>query len=140
MESKEKDDVIFLRLFPNEDVIIHLKEACKLYNVKSAVVLSGIGQLKNIKLGYFKNKGDYNPEIINKPVELLSLTGNICKDKDDYAIHLHTVLGDENKEAIGGHFIEGQVSITAEIVILKINLNIQRKINEKTGLKDLYLK
>ena len=140
MESKEKDDVFFLRLFSNEDVIKQIKKACKLYNVKSAVVLSGIGQLKKTKLGYFKEKGDYNPEIFNNPVELLSLTGNICKGEDDYAIHLHAVLGDENKDAIGGHFIEGQVSITCEIVILKVNLDLHRKINEKTGLKDLYLK
>ena len=95
MESKEQDNVIFIRHFPNEDVNKHLKKACKLYNVESAIVLSGIGQLKKIKLGYFKKKGDYNPEIINNPVELLSLTRNICKDKDDYAIHLHAVLGDK---------------------------------------------
>ena len=139
MQSKENKDIIFVRLFPNEDVNEQLKEACKLHNVKTAVVLSSIGQLKKAKLGYFKEKGDYSPEIFNKPLEILSLTGNICKQENDYILHLHAVLGDEKKNAIGGHFTEGIVSITGEIVLLKTNLDVQRKLNKKTGLKDLYL-
>ena len=52
MQSKEKDNIIFLRLFPDEDLHEKLREACKLYGVKTAVVLSGLGQLKKFKLGY----------------------------------------------------------------------------------------
>ena len=139
MQSKEKKNLIFIRLFPDVDVNEQLKDACKIHDVKTAVVLSGIGQLKEAKLGYFKEKGDYAPESFNKPLEILSLTGNICKQDDGYILHLHTVLGDENKNAIGGHFIEGQVSITAEIVLLKTNIPIQRKVDDKTGLKTLFL-
>ena len=140
MESKEMENIIFIRLFPEEDVNEQLKEACRLHEIKTAVVISGIGQLKNVKLGYFKKKGDYNPEIFNNPVEILSLSGNICKQEDDYIFHLHAVLGDEKKNAIGGHFIEGKISITGEIVLLKTNFNVQRRLNEKTGLKDLYFR
>jgi len=139
MQSKENKDIIFVRLFPNEDVNEQLKEVCRRHDIKTAVVISGIGQLKNAQLGYFKEKGDYTPKIFNKPLEILSLTGNICKQENDYILHLHAVLGDEKKNAIGGHFIEGIVSITGEIVLLKTNLDVQRKLNKKTGLKDLYL-
>ena len=137
MQSKEKKNIIIIRLFPDEDVNEQLREACKLHDVKTAVVISGIGQLKNVQLGYFKEKGDYAPENFDKPLEILSLSGNICKQEDDYVLHLHAVLGDEKKKAVGGHFIEGTVSITGEIVLLKTNLNVQRKLNKKTGLKDL---
>jgi predicted DNA-binding protein with PD1-like motif len=139
MQSKEKQNIIFIRLFPDEDVNEKIIEVCKTHNVKTAVVLSGIGQLAKAQLGFFKDKGDYAPQIFNKPLEILSLTGNICKQDDEYILHLHTVLGDEQKNAVGGHFIEGQVSITAEIVLLKTNVVIQRKIDEKTGLKTLFL-
>ena len=54
MQSKEKNNMIFMRLFPDEDIQEKLKEACRLHDIKTAVVLSGIGQLKKIKLGYFK--------------------------------------------------------------------------------------
>ena len=88
MQSKEKDNLIFVRLFPDEDIYECLKEACKKHNVETAVVLSGIGQLKHFKLGYFKEKGNYVPQLFEKPHELLSLTGNISKQGEEYNLSL----------------------------------------------------
>ena len=139
MRTKEKQNLIFIRLFKNENVNYKIKEACKLHKVKTAVVLSGIGQLKNVKLGYFKKKEDYTPDLFKSPYELLSLTGNICRDKDGYLLHLHAILGDEKKNTVGGHFIEGQVSITCEIVLLKSDMDIKRELDEETGLKSMVL-
>ena len=48
MQSKEKDNTIIIRLFPDEDLHKKLKEVCKIYNVKNAVVISGLGQLKKL--------------------------------------------------------------------------------------------
>jgi len=139
MRTKEKQNLIFIRLFKNENVNYKIKEACKLHKVKTAVVLSGIGQLKNVKLGYFKKKEDYTPDLFKSPYELLSLTGNICRDKDGYLLHLHAILGDEKKNTVGGHFIEGQVSITCEIVLLKSDIDVKRKLDIETGLKSMVL-
>jgi predicted DNA-binding protein with PD1-like motif len=139
MQSKEKKNVIFIRLFPDEDINEQLKKACKLHEVKTAVVISGIGQFKKVQLGYFKEKGNYSSEIFEKPLELLSLTGNICKQGKNYILHLHVVLGDENKNTIGGHFIEGKISVTGEIVLFKTTLDVHRKLDKKTGLKILYI-
>ena len=77
MQSKEKGGLIFIRLFPGENIYQALKEACQKHGIETAVVLSGIGQLKQFTLGYFKRKGDYTPEEFEKPCELLSLTGSI---------------------------------------------------------------
>ena len=138
MQSKENKNIIFIRLFPEESVNKQLTEACKKHNIKTAVVISGIGQLKNAQLGYFKGKGDYSPKTFDRPLEILSLTGNILRQEDEYLPHLHAVLGDENKNTVGGHFIDGEISITGEIVLLKTDLKINRKLNEETGLKDIY--
>jgi len=140
MQSKEKGNIIIIRLFTDEDLQEKLKEICKLYNVKTAVVLSGIGQLKKIKLGYFKEKNYYSPENFDTPHELLSLNGNICEQDGDYILHLHVVLGNEKKNTVGGHLIEGKVEITNEIVLLKTDINIKRNINEKTGLKEMFVR
>ena len=139
MQTKEKNNIIFIRLFPDEDVNENLKKACENHNVRSAVVISGIGQLKSAQLGFFIEKNNYAPETFTNPLELLSLTGNICKHGCDYALHLHAILGDKKKNAIGGHFIDGTISITGEIVLLKSDINIQRKIDDKTGLMTLIL-
>jgi len=140
MDSIENKNIIFLRLYKDEDVNSQIQNACRLHNVKTAVIISGIGQLKNVQLGYFKEKGNYTKEIFNKPLEILSLSGNICYENGKHSIHMHSVLGDENKNTIGGHFFEGTVSVTAEIILLKTKINVKREIDEETGLKMLCFK
>jgi len=140
MQSKEKNNLIFVRLFPGEEVYECLKEVCKKHEIETAVVLSGIGQLEEIELGYLKEKGNYMPQKFEKPHELLSLSGNISNQDSKYVFHLHAVFGDEEKKAVGGHLIKGRVSVTGEIVLLKTNLKIKRKLEEETGLQGLFLK
>ena len=137
MLSKGNENLVFIKLQPDEDINVQIKKACKKHDIKTAIVISGIGQLKKTKLGFFKNKGNYAPKIFEKPLELLSLTGNIIYQNNDYFLHLHTVVSDEKKIAYGGHLIEGKISITAEIVLLKNDIDIFRKLNKKTGLQDL---
>jgi predicted DNA-binding protein with PD1-like motif len=72
MQSKENKNIVFIRLFPNEDVNIELKKACKKHNVKTAVVLSGIGQLKETEIGYFKTRENYLPEKISISHEIFA--------------------------------------------------------------------
>ena len=139
MQSKEKDNLIFIRLFQDEDIHEKLIETCKLHNVKTAVVLSGLGQFKKFQLGYFKGKGNYKKEKFEEPHELLSLTGNICRQNENYELHLHATLGDEKMNAVGGHLISGVVEVTNEIILLKTNITIGRRIEEETGLKGLFL-
>ena len=139
MQSKEVENLIFIRLFENEDIFDQLKIACKTHNVKTAIIISGIGQIKNAKLGYFKEKNNYTPKLFIKPLEILSITGNIIREANDYNFHIHVVLGDEKKSAFGGHLLEGNISVTAEIVLLKSSIDLIRKIDDKTGLKTLYL-
>ena len=139
MQSKSKENIIFIRFFEDEDIFEQLKETCELNKVKTAVVLSGIGQIKQAQLGYFKGKGDYCPESFNKPLEILTISGNICKQKNNYIFHLHTVLSDDKKKAFGGHLLKGKISVTAEIVLLKTMIDVERRFDTKTGLKTLYL-
>jgi len=139
MKSKEKDNIIFIRLFKDEELNKNIKEVCKKHNIKTAVVLSGIGQFKSVKLGFFKEKGDYRPQELKNPLELLSLSGNICSDEEGHLLHLHAVMGDEEKRAIGGHLIDGTISVTAEIVLLKTDIDVKREDDEETGLKSLFL-
>jgi len=139
MQSKEKDKLLFVRLFPNEDVHWELKKICKKHKVETAVVLSGLGQLKQFQLGYYKAKGNYTPQEFQKPHELLSLTGNISNQAGEYNLHLHAVLGDEGKNVIGGHLISAKVAVTNEIVLLKTDLQIKRILEESTGLEGMFL-
>lgn len=139
MQTKQSKDLIFIRLFPGENIFEKLQEACKKHQVQTAVVISGIGQLKNFTLGFFKERGNYTPEHFKKPHELLSLGGNICKQNKEYKFHLHAVLSNEEKKVIGGHLIGGLVEVTNEIVLLVTDLKINRKLEKETGLEGMFL-
>ena len=139
MLSKQEEDLIFIRLFPDENIYEKLEEVCNKHKVGTALVISGIGQLKDFKLGYFKEKGDYTPQYFKNPYELLSLQGNITRRGGEYIFHLHAVLSNEKKEVIGGHLIEGLIEVTNEIVLLKSELKFERRTEESTGLEGMFL-
>ena len=139
MQSKQEKDLIFIRLLPDENIYEKLEEACMKYQVDTAVVISGIGQLKDFELGYFKEKGNYTPQHFKTPHELLSLEGNICEQNGEYKFHLHAVLGNDKKEVVGGHLIEGTVEVTNEIILLKTELKFERKTEDNTGLEGMFL-
>jgi len=139
MQTKEEGSLIFIRLFPGEDIYHALNEACQKHKIETAVVLCGVGQLKQFELGYFKEKGDYRPQQFEKPHELISLAGNISNQEGEYNLHLHAALGNEEKKVIGGHLIKGKVEVTNEIVLLKTNLKMRRKLEESTGLQGMFL-
>ena len=139
MQSREESGLVFIRLFPGEDIYQELTVACRKHEVKTAVVLCGIGMLKQFELGYFRKKGDYAPQEFQEPYELLSLAGNISKQGEEYSFHLHAALGSEDKAAVGGHLLRGTVEVTNEIVILKTNLEVKRILDDKTGLQAMFL-
>jgi predicted DNA-binding protein with PD1-like motif len=101
------------------------------------VVLSSIGQLKEIELGYFVKKGDYFPEILQETYELLGISGMITKQDGKYIPHLHAILGNIEKEAYGGHLIRGTVQTTNETILRISYIELGRTLNERTGLMDL---
>ncbi|MDP2916420.1 MAG: DUF296 domain-containing protein [Dehalococcoidia bacterium] len=139
MQSKEEGNLVLARFFTDEDIYESLKEVCRKHDIETAVVVCGLGQLKQFTLGYFKEKGNYTPQEYEKPHELLSLDGIISREKGEYSFHLHAVLGNENKEAIGGHLIKGKVQVTNEIALIKTGVRVQRRLDEDTGLQALYL-
>ena len=139
MQVYNKGQIIFVRLYPNEDIISSLIKTCEQYDLPSAILLSGIGQIKRVTLGYFKEKNNYTPETFNGPFELLSLNGTLIQHNSTYKAHLHVVISDEDKQVRGGHLIGGSVEVTNEIVLLSIKASLQRQYNKETGLFDLIL-
>ena len=139
MQSKEQDNLVFIRLFPGENIYSELEKACRRHSVTTCTVISGIGQLRKFELGYLKSKGDYAPQVFTGAHELLSLSGIISEQAGEFHFHLHAILGDEKKNVIGGHLIRGEVSVTNEIVILKANLPVARWLEESSGLQGLFL-
>ena len=139
MQSNEKENLIICRFFPGEDIYEQLKAVCQKHKVKTAVLLSGIGQVSEFELGFFKEKGNYLPQKFQEPHEMVSLSGNILKQAGVFEFHLHSALSRFDKSMVGGHFISGKVSVTLEVVLLKTKLESIRREEMSTGLDGLFL-
>jgi predicted DNA-binding protein with PD1-like motif len=138
MQSVQENNIIIARFFPGEDLFQSLGEVCKKHNIKTAAIVSALGQLKEFKLGYFDGE-KYEYQEFKNTYELLSISGIISWSETEkvYKFHMHSVLSDESKRSIGGHLFKGVVEGTNEIVLLKTGIKTIREKDENTGLQGL---
>lgn len=136
MQYRKEGKWIFLKLEQDEVVFEKLKELCGKEGIESAIVVNGIGMMKEFKLGYFDGK-EYVRKEFEKAFELVGMQGNIVKDEEgEWIFHLHVSVADEQGDVFGGHFFNGKAHIANEIVIRVIGINAVRKL-DKSGLKGL---
>ena len=136
MKSSEEKNLIIAKLDDGENLFESLKEIIEKHGIKSGLVLSGIGMLRNFVLGYYDGS-EYQKKEFKDPCELLSLHGSITTE-GKIVIHLHTSLADESRNVVGGHLFEAEVCSLNELVIRKLDdIVLSRKSNPVTGLKEL---
>lgn len=136
MKSSEEESLIVAKLDDGEDLLESLEDLVKKHNIRSGLVVSGIGMLRNFVLGYFNGK-EYQKKEFKTPCELVSLLGSITTD-EEIVIHLHTSLADENNNVVGGHLFQAEVCSLNEIVIRRLDeISLRRQLDPETGLKML---
>lgn len=118
----------------NDDVVPLLLQFAEDNRLRGAR-LSGIGGFQRARVGYFdRDTRQYEPIDINEQVELLSLVGNFARKDGKPALHAHVVLGKRDGSAHGGHLLEGRVWPTMEIMVVETPGQLQRTIDQVTGL------
>jgi len=142
MLAKMEKDMLALRLHTGEDLLESLQAACKKAKFGSGVILSGVGMLEEVKLGYFRGRGEgYSEHQFRHPVELVSFSGNVAPaDGGKSVFHIHAAIADDEGRCHGGHLLSAKVRYTCEIFIRKLPLELKRKLEEETGLAGLSMK
>ena len=134
MLSFNRDIVHILILSKGEELVSSVINFCKKNEIKAAF-LNGIGTISNITLGYFNVlKKEYKEKKFYNSYELVSLNGNIGVKEDKLIFHPHVALGSKDYYLIGGHLLEGTVSVTAEIFIFPIRGKLIREKDKETTL------
>jgi len=137
MIIKEGNSTIAVRFQEGEEIFDSLNILCKNYNVTSAVILSGVGMLDKLVIGYWNGK-EYVKKTINERVEIVSLVGNIgVSDTEAQTIlHLHVAVALPDYSVIGGHLVSGTF-YNGEVFIEKLhNISLLRR-EESNGLVGL---
>ena len=83
---------------------------------------------------YELGRKDYRLSTVEEQVEVLGFTGNLTRTKGKPSVHAHTVLARSDGQTIGGHLHEAVVRPSLELVVKEIESNIERHVDERTGL------
>jgi predicted DNA-binding protein with PD1-like motif len=129
--------VHIFRVKPGQKLNHEVLDYCQKNNITSGIILSLLGSLNNVELGFLKElPGKYIAKKFSGPLEIVSGTGSIAKKDREIITHIHLTISDEIK-AVGGHLIEGEIFSTAEVVIGEIEDQIERYMDHYTGLNEL---
>ena len=123
-----------VRLQDGED----LMSALRALGGDSALILTGIGMVREAELGYWNGK-EYETHAHAAPSELISLQGNLARDETGAQIvHAHISLSGQDGSVHGGHLIRAAVHHTVEVTLLALKgIALERKL-EPNGLVGLF--
>jgi uncharacterized protein len=97
--------------------------------------LTAIGAFSEVKLGFFdRQQKTYKTIPVNEQVEVLSFSGNIVQKDSKPTLHAHVVVGKSDGTAHGGHFLEGRVWPTLEMIVSEMPVHLRRSHDEESGL------
>jgi len=97
--------------------------------------VTAIGAFSEVTLGYFdREKKSYREIPMKEQVEVLSFAGNIVEKDGEPMLHAHVVVGKIDGTAHGGHFLQGRVWPTLEMIVSEMPIHLRRKHDEETGL------
>jgi predicted DNA-binding protein with PD1-like motif len=129
-----------IKLSDGEDFFSSLRRELESLKVDSGLVLSGIGMMREVKLGYFEGEGEYGETTEGGPLELTSMQGNIALSEGDLVFHLHVTGALPDGSVRGGHLLSGIVHVVNEIALLRLGtIRLERRRNDVTGLLELHL-
>ncbi|MDX9784257.1 MAG: DUF296 domain-containing protein [Spirochaetia bacterium] len=138
MKIKSDGNLLFVVMEKGERVAANLKAIAASPFMKSAgVVLTAVGMIKNVVVGYgnYKNLDIfYEKATVTEPQELLGISGFILKN-EAICFHLHATLGNERREATGAHLFDAEVVTFVEMCVQMSDTPIRRIL--KDGLPEM---
>lgn len=131
---------------PKRTIVGHLERGSDLYEsiVRVAQMngvhvgrVTGMGAVQRAKLAYYDQQAlKYNDLTFNRPMEIVSLSGNISMRDGKPFPHIHVVLSNKRGECKGGHLLPGGTPVFAcELIIEEFEgPELERNPEPTTGL------
>ena len=137
MDARNDDFMHIIRLDPGEKIVEsligYIEKRPK--GIPSGF-LTGIGATSSCEIGWYDlSDEEYKTKVIDENCEITTLVGNVAWMDGKPIVHAHITLGRRDYSIIGGHLIEGTISVTCEIWIHKAPFGVGRKPARFMGLK-----
>jgi hypothetical protein len=140
MEHSREGGLILVRLDPGEELLGGMLQAMEQRGAKSALIVSGIGALDSVEVGYFDpGSKSYQRASLEGSHELVSTSGSVGWDPDQgFQPHVHVALAGRDHTMRGGHLFAARVSVTAELALRVLREGVVRRHhNPETGLAQM---
>ena len=115
-QSTEIKRVVLVRINPGEDILVSIRKAVEENNIKSALVIGGLGSSQSFHYHVVASCDPQPKEEFPKgegPYDICTMTGLII----DGRVHVHITFSDAEKVQ-GGHLEEGCRVLTFNVVML----------------------
>jgi len=115
---------IIARLQPGQDLMRALEQLLLEKEIKAGyipVLQGGLKQVRPVSMT-FGEQDDYPQDIeveYRQPLEYLGM-GTIARIEEKPSLHLHLTAGQTGNKSITGHFVEGQIVLVTEVVIVEL--------------------
>ena len=134
MEYRKFNNSYVVRINKGEEIVEKLKELCEKEDIKVAEI-TGLGASNLVEIGLFNlNTKEYKTTTFEGMFEISSLIGNATRKDGEVYLHLHINFSDETGNTKGGHLVRCNISATSEIIVNKIEGNVDRKLSDEIGL------
>lgn len=126
MQWKRNGETILVTMVPGDKLKESILQAAREAGVEAAEV-SGLGAVRKVDIGLAKaDFSGYNITHFEEAWELVSLVGNISTLEGEPFLHAHAALGGVGGQMKGGHLIEAEIAVTAEIFLRPLAESIKR--------------
>ena len=123
------------RLDHGDDLLEGLTRLCVERSISLGRV-EAIGAVRKARIGFYNQATrEYAFSTLDRPLEILNLTGNVSLRDDSPMVHAHITLGDCDGRVYGGHLASGTIVFACEFIIQRIEgPACVRGFDEETGL------
>jgi len=127
--------ILVCRLDYESDLLESIKALAEENGLVSAT-FSAIGAVKNAIVSFYdQSEKRYRDLTFDKPLEVLTCSGNIGKLKGETLVHAHIMLSDIEGRAFGGHLMKGTKVFAVEVVMTELkDVELMREFDPATGL------
>jgi predicted DNA-binding protein with PD1-like motif len=100
-----------------------------------AAQFTAIGAFADVTVAWFDWEAKEYREIpVNEQVEVISLAGDVASSDGKPAVHAHVVVGRGDGSTRGGHFVDGTVRPTLELVLHETPAHLTKRYDPASGL------
>jgi len=134
--KKVKPREVFMgKLSHGRDLLEEITDICRRENIRLGRV-EGLGAVQKARLGFYNQQTrEYQFLVIDQPLEITKLVGNVSIKDGSPFVHAHITLSDKAGNAYGGHLAPETVVFACECIIEAFDGPIfERKFDETTGL------